>query len=113
MPLYINTGQAADFFAKLRLELPKDSKDFFARDEMLLNVEQLLRMGFRWWAADGEYGKTCSLTEREKAKYLSMFQQICPGVNMDDVRLVDFCWYTKSAAPDYYDETDDSFYDEV
>ena len=43
MPLYINAGQAADFFAKLRLELPKDSKDFFTRDEMLLNVEQLLR----------------------------------------------------------------------
>lgn len=28
MPLYINAEQAADFFAKLRRELPKDSKDF-------------------------------------------------------------------------------------
>lgn len=43
MPLYINAEQAADFFAKLRREIPKDSKDFFTRDEMLLNVEQLLR----------------------------------------------------------------------
>ena len=46
MPLYINAGQAADFFAKLRRELSKDSKDFFTRDEMLLNVEQLLRMEY-------------------------------------------------------------------
>lgn len=46
MPLYINAEQAADFFAKLRRELPKDSKDFFTRDEMLLNVEQLLRMEY-------------------------------------------------------------------
>lgn len=46
MPLYINAEQAADFFAKLRRKLPKDSKDFFTRDEMLLNVEQLLRMKY-------------------------------------------------------------------
>lgn len=65
------------------------------------------------WDADGEYGKTRSLTEREKAKYLPVFQQICPNVNMDDVRLVEFCWYNGCEAPDYYDNTNDPFYDEV
>lgn len=65
------------------------------------------------WDADGEYGRTRSLTEREKAKYFMTFQQICPHVNMDDVRLVEFCWYNCSEAPDYYNETNDSFYDEV
>ena len=65
------------------------------------------------WDADGEYGKTRSLTENEKAKYLPKFQQIDPDVNMDDVRLVAFCWYNGCEAPDYYAETDDPFYQEV
>lgn len=65
------------------------------------------------WDADGEYGKTRSLTDREKAKYLPKFQQIDADVNMDDVRLVEFCWYNGCEAPDYYDDVNDPFYDEV
>lgn len=65
------------------------------------------------WDADGEYGKTRSLTENEKLKYLPKFQQIDPDVNMDDVRLVEFCWYNCCEAPDYYDHMNDPFYDEV
>lgn len=61
----------------------------------------------------GEYGRTRSLTEQEKIKYLPKFQQISSDVSMDDVRLVEFCWYNGSEAPDYYDETNDSFYNEV
>lgn len=65
------------------------------------------------WDADGEYGKTRALTENEKAKYLSTFQKIDPNINMDWVRLVEFCWYNCCEAPDYYDHMNDSFYDEV
>lgn len=65
------------------------------------------------WDADGAYGKTRALTDREKAKYLPVFQQIDPSINMDDVRLVEFCWYNGCEAPSYYDETLDSFYEEV
>ena len=65
------------------------------------------------WDADGEYGKIRTLSEREKAKYLPEFQKIDPNVNMDFVRLVEFCWYNGCEAPDYYDETKDPFYDEV
>lgn len=43
MPLYINAEQAADFFAARRKNLPHDAADFQTRDELLLNVEQLLR----------------------------------------------------------------------
>lgn len=43
MPLYINAEQAADFFAARRKNLPHDVADFQTRDELLLNVEQLLR----------------------------------------------------------------------
>ena len=63
--------------------------------------------------ADGHYGRTRALTDNEKRKYRSKFQQIDPDVDMDYVRLVEFCWYNVTEAPDYYDDTDDPFYDEV
>lgn len=63
--------------------------------------------------ADGEYGKTRALTENEKRKYLPMFQKLAPNISMDYVRLVEFCWYNGTEAPSYYDDTNDSFYDEV
>lgn len=65
------------------------------------------------WDADGEYGKTRSLTDREKNKYLPVFQKVDPNINMDWVRLVEFCWYNGCEADDYYDHMNDSFYDEV
>ena len=63
--------------------------------------------------ADGEYGKTRALTDNEKRKYLPIFQKIDPSINMNYVRLVDFCWYNGTEAPSYYDEVNDPFYDEV
>lgn len=63
--------------------------------------------------ADGEYGKTRALTENEKKKYLPTFQKLDPNINMDSVRLVEFCWYNGCEADDYYDEEKDDFYDEV
>ena len=65
------------------------------------------------WDADGEYGKTRALTDNEKRKYLSVFQKIDPNINMDYVRLVEFCWYDCCEAPNYYDNTNDSFYNEI
>ena len=63
--------------------------------------------------ADGEYGKTRALYESEKAKYFPVFQKIDPNIDMNYVRLVEFCWYNATEAPDYYDDTNDSFYDEM
>lgn len=63
--------------------------------------------------ADGEYGKTRALYESEKAKYLPVFQKIDPNIDMNYVRLVEFCWYNGCEAEDYYDYEYDSFYDEV
>lgn len=63
--------------------------------------------------ADGEYGKTRALYDSEKKKYEPIFQKIDPDINMDYVRLVEFCWYNGCEAPDYYDDENDSFYDEV
>lgn len=63
--------------------------------------------------ADGEYGKTRALYDSEKKKYEPIFQKIDPDINMDYVRFVEFCWYNGCEAPDYYDDENDSFYDEV
>ena len=65
------------------------------------------------WDADGEYGKTRALYDNEKKKYEPIFQKIDPNINMDYVRLVEFCWYNGCEAPDYYDDTKDSFYEEI
>lgn len=62
-----------------------------------------------------EYGRCRELYDSEKEKYLPYFQKLCPDVNMDDVHLVEYCWYDCSEAPDYYNIEDnkDDFYDEV
>lgn len=66
------------------------------------------------YGCDGEYGKVRELYPAEKAKYLPIFQKLFPELdNLDDVRLVEFCWYNGCEAPDYYDLKDDPFYKEV
>lgn len=66
------------------------------------------------YGCNGEYGKVRELYSTEKAKYLPIFQKLFPELdNLDDVRLVEFCWYNGGEAPDYYDLKDDPFYNEV
>ena len=62
---------------------------------------------------DGEYGKVRELYESEKEKFRPVFQKIDPDINMDYVRLVEFCWYNGCEAPDYYDPQEDPFYKEL
>ena len=62
---------------------------------------------------DGEYGKIRELYESEKEKFRHVFQQLDPDINMDYVRLVEFCWYNGCEAPCYYDLKDDPFYKEL
>lgn len=62
--------------------------------------------------SDGEYGKTRALTENEKEKYRPTWEQIVSEIDMDQVRLVEFCWYHATEAPDYYDDVNDPFYTE-
>lgn len=65
------------------------------------------------WDCDGSYGKVRDLYDSEKEKFRPVFQQIDPNINMDFVRLVEFCWYNGSDAPSYYDITKDPFYKEL
>ena len=62
---------------------------------------------------DGEYGKVRELYPSEKAKYLPKFLDIFSHINMNDVKLVEFCWYNGCDAPDYYEPMNDPFYQEV
>ena len=41
---YIERGALIAFVSKVRKNLPKDSKDFFTRDEMLLNFQQYVEL---------------------------------------------------------------------
>lgn len=41
---YISTSALIAFVSKVRKNLPKDSKDFFTRDEMLLNFQQYVEL---------------------------------------------------------------------
>lgn len=63
--------------------------------------------------ADGEYGKIRNLYDSEKERFRPIFQKLDPDINMDYVRLVEFCWYNGCEAPDYYDPMEDEFYKEV
>ena len=64
-------------------------------------------------ASEGEFGKTRALSEKERAKFKPIFSQIVPDIEMSLVRLVEYCWYNCSEAPDYYDNAGDSFYKEL
>ena len=60
-----------------------------------------------------DFGRTRALTNSEKEKYKLLFEEMIPNINMNDVRLVEYCWYNCTEAPDYYNETNDNFYDEI
>lgn len=62
---------------------------------------------------EGEWGKVRELYNTEAAVYSPIFQTINKNIDMNNVRLVEFCWYNGTEAPDYYDITKDEFYKEI
>lgn len=60
---------------------------------------------------NGEFVKTRPLMQIEIEPVLELFRRVIPDVSADQLRVVDFCWYNCSEAPDYFDEEiDDPFY---
>lgn len=51
----------------------------------------------------GDFGFARMLTESEIQKYLPLFQQLDPTVKPDELRLVEYCFYNCSEAPDYFE----------
>ena len=72
-----------------------------------------LVLEYNYGSEYNEYGRTRALSDKEKFKYNTVFKTMLSNINMDDVRLVEFCWYNCSEAPNYYDEENDEFYKEV
>lgn len=64
---------------------------------------------------DGEWYKSRDLSVKEQEKFRPIFYQLDPDIDMSNVKLVEFCWYNCSEAPDYYDPScfHDPFYDEL
>ena len=67
---------------------------------------------------EGEWGKVRTLYQTEYDKYEKLFNKLFNyrlRCYPDDFRLVEYCWYDCSEAPDYFDESTyhDDFYDEV
>lgn len=73
----------------------------------------------------GEYGRTRRLSDTERGKYYSklvaQFEEMDKSIGKihqwlpdpRNFRVVEFCWYNCSEAPNYFDEEGDPFYEEV
>ena len=62
-----------------------------------------------------EFGRARKLTDREATKYAQIFKAVFPDTSIDtnNFRLVDYCYYNCCEPDDYFDESDDPFYEEV
>lgn len=62
-----------------------------------------------------DFGRVRRLTEKELDKWVEIFKEVIKEHERDNFRLVDYCWYNCTEAPDYFDEseTQDDFYNEV
>jgi hypothetical protein len=64
-------------------------------------------------ADSGEWGKVRELYPQEIDKYKEVFKKLSANIDMSKVKLVEYCWYNCSEAPDYYDPAEDTFYNEI
>lgn len=70
-------------------------------------------LDYEYGAGCGDYGRVRELRLSERNRFYFLFRSVFKNVNMRNVRLVEYCWYNCSEAPDYYEVKKDSFYDEV
>ena len=71
---------------------------------------------YEWDSCCEDFGKVRDLYNIEKENFLPVFQRLNPDFtleNMDNVKVVEFCWYNGCEAPNYYDVEDDDFYKEI
>ena len=65
------------------------------------------------YGSEGDWGKVRELYDSEKEKYAPIFAQIIKDLDMNDARLVEYSYWNATDAPDYFDITQDRFYDPV
>lgn len=61
----------------------------------------------------GDWGKIRNLYPSEMIIYYDIFKLLIPNIDMTDVHLVEYCWYDGYEAPNYYDISNDDFYQQV
>lgn len=61
----------------------------------------------------GEWYKARYTTPNEQNKYRETFEQIFPGLDMNRVHVVDYCWYNCCEPEDCWDPEADDFNEEV
>lgn len=83
MAEYIDREAMAKFISQVRMRLPHESKDFFTRDEMLLNFEQYIRITPPADVAPVKHGKWISKQLDNFRKY-KVTCSICGWVGIEN-----------------------------
>lgn len=78
------------FLKRLRRELPKESRDFFTRDEMILNFQQYVHMQPTIDAMPVVRCKECKYYENPRLK---VFENCCRKDLLTPMKPNDYCSY--------------------
>lgn len=62
---------------------------------------------------DGDWGKVRKLYDSEEEVFGAKFKEVMPWIDVDKLRVVEFCWYNSCEAPDYYHIENDPFYQKI
>lgn len=95
MAEYINKKDLIDFIKDTRQRLPHDSKDFFTRDNMLLNFEQIVSQMHTSDVVEVVRCKDCKRCYEKRTKLNNQLMRFCMRMDGNEyqVNANDFCIY--------------------
>ena len=95
MAEYINKKDLIDFIKDTRQRLPQDSKDFFTRDNMLLNFEQIVSQMHTANVVEVVMCKDCKRCYEKRTKRNNQLMRFCMRMDGNEyqVNANDFCSY--------------------
>ena len=95
MAEYINKKDLIDFIKDTRQRLPHDSKDFFTRDNMLLNFEQIVSQMLAADVVEVVRCKDCKRCHEHRTNRNKQLMRFCMRMDGNEyqVNANDFCSY--------------------
>lgn len=95
MAEYINKKDLIEFIRNTRQRLPQDSKDFFTRDNMLLNFEQIVSQMHTANVVEVVRCKDCKRCYEKRTKRNNQLMRFCMRMDGNEyqVNANDFCSY--------------------
>ena len=95
MAEYINKKDLIDFIKDTRQRLPRDSKDFFTRDNMLLNFEQIVSQMHTANVVEVVRCKDCKRCYEKRTNRNNQLMRFCMRMDGNEyqVNANDFCSY--------------------